>query len=152
MLVEFVNEYEQLYYRRRMDRLHFVRPCIHVLTHIVPEVIRVGPGALHTQWTLENYIGNITREIRQHVTPYANVAKRALRRCHINVLKAMFPDLHQADTIPFSARDLGDGYVLLHVTERSPYDVIDIEAITIHLHIPYRSTAGSRRILCKLVA
>ncbi|KAF8890250.1 hypothetical protein CPB84DRAFT_1837475 [Gymnopilus junonius] len=36
-LVQFVEEYEHLYYQRRMDRLHFTRPCIHTLLHTGPE-------------------------------------------------------------------------------------------------------------------
>nr|VWP00054.1 Zn(2)-C6 fungal-type domain-containing protein [Ganoderma boninense] len=121
-LLAYVTEYEDIYYQRRLERLHFVRPSLHTLAHVVPEAYRVGPGALHTQWTMENYIGNITREIKQHVTPYANVAERALRRCQVNALKAIFPEFDEPETLPQHARDLGDGYVLLtaaDATERS---------------------------------
>ncbi len=97
LLLEYIKEYEEKYYQRRIDRLHFVRPSLHTLTHLVTEAIRIGPGALYSHWwTLENYIGNITREIKQHVTPYANVSERALCRCQVNALKAMIPAL--ADT------------------------------------------------------
>jgi hypothetical protein len=39
LLVQFVEEYEQLYYQRRLDRLHFCRPCIHTLLHIAAEIL-----------------------------------------------------------------------------------------------------------------
>lgn len=37
-LLEFVIDFEYLYYRRDPDRLHFIRPCIHALIHIIPEI------------------------------------------------------------------------------------------------------------------
>jgi hypothetical protein len=43
-LSRFAIEFEQLYYQRRTDRLHFVRPCIHGITHLAPEITRLGPG------------------------------------------------------------------------------------------------------------
>ncbi|EIM84579.1 uncharacterized protein STEHIDRAFT_27229, partial [Stereum hirsutum FP-91666 SS1] len=56
LLVDFVSEYEALYYQQREDRLHFCRPSIHALPHLVPEAHRVGPSAYLTQWTLERVI------------------------------------------------------------------------------------------------
>ncbi|KIJ90708.1 hypothetical protein K443DRAFT_34032, partial [Laccaria amethystina LaAM-08-1] len=52
----FFEEYENLYYQRRMDRLHFCRPCLHTLLHAAPEIIHVGPGAYTTQFTMERAI------------------------------------------------------------------------------------------------
>lgn len=127
-IVEYVSQYEELYYQRRADRLHFVRPSLHTLTHTVSEILRIGPGSLYSQWTLENYIGNITREIKQHVTPYANVAERALRRCQVNALKAMFPAFADPDpTLPQAAIDLGHGYALLRARDRAERGVTEPE-------------------------
>ncbi|KAH9848550.1 hypothetical protein C2E23DRAFT_739308 [Lenzites betulinus] len=120
-LVEYVTDYENLYYARRLDRLHFVRQSVHALIHIVPEALRLGPGSLYTQWTLENYIGNITREIKQHATPYANVSERALRRTRINALQAMIPAFAMDETPPASSIDLGDGFRLLRARDRAMF-------------------------------
>lgn len=115
LLVEYVEEFELLYYQHRVDRLHFVRPCIHLLIHLMPDVFCTGPGACHSQWTTENYIGNITREIKQHSTPYANVAERALRRCQVNALKAMYPELvKESTTAAGLSIEVGNHYTLLH--------------------------------------
>lgn len=46
MLQSYVIEYEELYYRRRTDRLHFVRQSIHALPHLPAEVIRLGPTGI----------------------------------------------------------------------------------------------------------
>ncbi|KAI0682956.1 hypothetical protein C8T65DRAFT_595700 [Cerioporus squamosus] len=127
-IVEYVEEYESIYYQRRQDRLHFVRPSLHTLTHVVSEIIRIGPGSLHSQWTLENYIGNITREIKQHVTPYANVSERAFRRCQVNALKAAIPAFADPDPVlPSASIDLGDGYALLRARDRVERGVTEAE-------------------------
>ncbi|KAL1937343.1 hypothetical protein VTO73DRAFT_13804 [Trametes versicolor] len=122
-LVEHAEEFEVLYYQRRVDRLHFVRQSIHATTHLATEADRLGPGALYSQWTLENYIGNVTREMKQHVTPYANVSERARRRCLIIALRAMYPMFAADDSHPATSRNLGDGYWLLHARARTPSTV-----------------------------
>ncbi|KAI0637322.1 hypothetical protein C8Q77DRAFT_1050913 [Trametes polyzona] len=124
-LVEYAQQYETLYYQRHIDRLHFVRQSVHALVHIVPEALRLGPGSLYTQWTLENYISNITREIKQHSTPYANVSERALRRCCINALQAMVPAFSPDESPPSSSVDLGGGYCLLRARARSDWQPVD---------------------------
>ena len=40
-LIRFVEEYENLYYQRRPERLHFCRPSLHTLLHTAPEITRV---------------------------------------------------------------------------------------------------------------
>ncbi|OJT06314.1 hypothetical protein TRAPUB_2832 [Trametes pubescens] len=124
LFLEHAHDFEMLYVQRLPERLHFVRPSIHATTHEVPEAYRVGPGVNSTQWAMENYIGNITREIKQHSTPYANVSERALRRCQIIALQAMFPDLSKEITgLPQGAVDLGNGFVLLRARDRSAWTV-----------------------------
>ncbi|KAL1950134.1 hypothetical protein VTO73DRAFT_5257 [Trametes versicolor] len=122
---------ETLYYQRRRERLHFLRQSVHATTHIIPEITRLGPGTLYTQWTLENYIGNITREIKQHNTPYANVSECALRRCQVNLLKAMIPALADDPALPCGTIDLGNGYVLLHALDTHSRGVSPAEAVAI---------------------
>ncbi|KAH9855151.1 hypothetical protein C2E23DRAFT_883119 [Lenzites betulinus] len=126
--IEYADGMELLYYARRRERLHFLHQSVHATTHIVPEVARLGPGSLYTQWTLENYIGNITREIKQHSTPYANVSKRALRRSQVNALKAMIPALDNIPPLPRGSQDLGGGFTLLHALDTSLHRVTLAEA------------------------
>ncbi|KAI0741525.1 hypothetical protein C8Q80DRAFT_1221543 [Daedaleopsis nitida] len=134
--IQYIGEYEDIYYQRRFDHLHFVCPSLHTFGHIIPEIFRVGPGALHTQWTMENYISNITHEIKQHVTPYTNVGERALWRCQINTLKAMLPDLAEPESqVSFGAMGLGSGYALLHATDHAEHGVTPAEAKAIHAYL-----------------
>ncbi|KAI9056600.1 hypothetical protein FKP32DRAFT_1585561 [Trametes sanguinea] len=133
--VEYAEGLEILYYQRRIERLHFVRQSVHATTHIVPEISRLGPGTLYTQWTLENYIGSITREIKQHATPYANVSERALRRCQVNALKALIPSLSPDPPLPRGAHVLDAGYVLLRALDSRQREVSVPEAAALHHYL-----------------
>jgi hypothetical protein len=74
LLCDFTSEFEQLYYQRRPERIHFIRQSVHLLTHIASETIRVGPLSCYSQWAIETAIGNLGEEIRQDRDPYANIA------------------------------------------------------------------------------
>src|SRR6266567_2990342 len=78
LLCEFAQEFEQLYYQRRAEQIHFVRQSIHLLTHLAPETICVGPLSCYAQWTIETAIGNLGEEIRMDRDAYANIAQRGV--------------------------------------------------------------------------
>jgi hypothetical protein len=121
LLESFVQEFETLYYQRRVGRLHFCRQSIHALLHLAPEVTRIGPPICSSQWTMERTIGNLGEEIRQPSNPYANLSQRGLLRCQVNALTAMIPDLGpRPPSLPRGAIDLGqpEGYVLLRAQDR----------------------------------
>ena len=127
-LLQFVHEFELLYYQRRPERLHFVRQSIHALTHLGPEVVRVGPPIISSQWVMERTIGNLGEEIRQPSNPYANLSERGLQRCQVNTLKAMMPDLEvEKPKIPRGAQDIGKGYVLLRAKDKRWYNFSEYE-------------------------
>ena len=119
-LTSFVEEYEILYYQRRVDRLHFCRPCLHTLLHLSPEVARVGPGAYTTQFTMERAIGDLTQDIRQPSNFFANLCQVALRRAQLNALKNACPELDPSSTrsIPKYAFDCGDDLIFLRPRDR----------------------------------
>ncbi|EJD33267.1 hypothetical protein AURDEDRAFT_34948, partial [Auricularia subglabra TFB-10046 SS5] len=73
-LARFLKGFEELYIRRRQERMHLHTQIIHLVQHLAPEYLRVGPGGLHSQWTLERHIGNLTDELRLHSNPYQNLA------------------------------------------------------------------------------
>ncbi|RDX40006.1 hypothetical protein OH76DRAFT_1459606 [Lentinus brumalis] len=56
LLVEFVEDFERLYYARQLDRLHFCRHSIHLLVHLIPEGVRRGPLWLFSQWEAALYV------------------------------------------------------------------------------------------------
>ncbi|KIL54253.1 hypothetical protein M378DRAFT_92912 [Amanita muscaria Koide BX008] len=119
MLIQWVIEFEQKYYGRHVDRLHLVRPCIHMLIHLGQETVRCGPLNLLAQWSLETTIGNLGQEVHQHSNPFSNLAERGLLRGQINALKAIFPQFdHHKTTLPRGSLNLKDGYWLLRASVR----------------------------------
>jgi len=130
-LKRFAQGFEELYYQRRVDRLHFVRQSIHQCFHMPWEVTRVGPLIISSQWTMERTIGSLTQELRQPSNPYANLAQRALLRCQINALKNIVPDLVEPAGLPRGAIDLSDGYVLLRRRDTTARPLLPTEKLAL---------------------
>jgi hypothetical protein len=130
-LKRFAQQFEELYYQRRVDRIHFVRQSIHQCFHLAWEVTRVGPPIISSQWTMERTIGNLTQELRQPSNPYANLVQRALLRCQINSLKNIIPDLEEPTSLPRNSIDLGDGYVLLRRRDTTARQVLPGEELAL---------------------
>jgi hypothetical protein len=119
LLCVWEREFEMIYYQLKEDRLQFVRPCVHQTSHLVPETIRKGPPICYAQWTMERTIGNLGQEIRQPSRPYANLSKEGVRRCQVNTLLSIIPELDEPPRgLPTGAIDLGDGYALLRKRDR----------------------------------
>ena len=121
-LASFTQQFEILYCQCLATRIHFVRPCIHSLSHLPKEVIQIGPLICSSQWTLECTIGNLGEEIRQHSNPCENLSQHGLQQAQANALVTMIPDLPVLDDpsegqLPRGAKDLRDGFVLLHAHE-----------------------------------
>jgi hypothetical protein len=130
LLSQFVVDFENLYYQRNPDRLHFIRQSIHLLPHIPHETVRIGPLACYSQWAMETAIGNLGAEVRSLVDPYANLANRAVLRAQTNCLTAMYPHLSidVEKALPQGARDLGNGYALLRPHDRTSRSMSAAEA------------------------
>jgi hypothetical protein len=108
----FVEEFETLYYQRKPSRLHFCRPWLHTLLHVVPDVLRVGPGPYYTQFTTERAIGYLGQDIRQPSNPHRNLAKIAERECQLNALKVLYPRLDPPKLLPRGSHNCSGGYIL----------------------------------------
>jgi hypothetical protein len=121
LLLEFVEEFEILYYARLPARLHFVRQSIHAMAHLARETVRIGPGVYIQQWTLERTIGSLGQEMKQPSNPFSNIANRGLRRSQVNALKAIIPDFDDTDVhVPGGAiKSQDDDYVLLGTKDTS---------------------------------
>ncbi|KAJ3792016.1 hypothetical protein GGU11DRAFT_866628 [Lentinula aff. detonsa] len=149
LLIQFAEEFENLYYQRREDRLHFCRPCVHtVATHAVKEVIRLGPGAYCTQFAMERTIGDLGQEVKQPSNPFANLSKRALRRAQVNALKAMIPDLDtdKSTSLPRGAVNMGKGIILLRPRERKFYHGTEDAYLLQQFGVPFVRCFGRLRL------
>ncbi|KAG6864055.1 hypothetical protein C0991_000548 [Blastosporella zonata] len=149
-LIEFVTEFEVLYVDRRCDRIHFVRPIVHVLVHLALEAIRVGPGITSSQWTMERNIGNLVEEIKQDSTPYMNLSQRAVERAEVICLKALLPEIDgeaaREAKLPAYSLPLGDGYVLLRARDTCSREISDEEEAALIAFLEEDPQCGPEKI------
>jgi hypothetical protein len=130
-LRKYVVQFEELYYQRKINRLHFVCQCLHSLTHLAPESLRCRPLSGCAQWCMESAVGSFGREVRSHSKTFANIANRGVLRAQINAIKAKIPNLEPEPTLPRGSFPFGDGYALLHATDSTRRPVTDREATAI---------------------
>ena len=145
LLLEWVLEFEHIYYQRKTERLHFVRQCVHSLVHLVPEAIRIGPPSLSAQWTMERVIGIFGSLIKQPSSPYANLAEQARKVAEVNAMVSIWPNLEHIKDDPRGSIDIGGGYLLLGPQDQKPYCLSAAERnalITFYSGLP---NAGSTR-------
>ncbi|KIK07039.1 hypothetical protein K443DRAFT_87838, partial [Laccaria amethystina LaAM-08-1] len=76
-LIRFVEEYKNLCYQRRPERLHFCLPLLHTFLHAAPEIMCVGPGTYSSQFTMKHTIGDFGRDIQQPSNPFSNLCQIA---------------------------------------------------------------------------
>ena len=130
-LLEWALEFELLYYQRKIERLHFVRQCVHSLTHLGPEATRLGPPSLSAQWTMERIIGIFGSLIKQPSNPFANLAEQAKKVAEVNAIVAMWPDLEQSKQDPRGCINMGQGYLLLSPKDENPYILSSVERVAL---------------------
>ena len=136
LLLQWVLDFEILYYQRDPDRLHFVRQCVHSLTHLARESCRLGPLWLSSQWTMERVIGYLGSLLKQPSNPFRNLAAQTRRVAATNALVAMWPDLEKPKGAPKGSKDLGNGYVLLGPKETTPYHPSPYERTALNIFFP----------------
>ena len=120
-LLKWVFEFERLYYQWRPERIHFVRQCVHSLTHLCPETDQLGPPSLSVQWTMERVIGIFGSLIKQPSNPFANLTEQAKKVAEINAITAMWPDLEHSTHNPCGSINIGQGFLLLGPRDSKPY-------------------------------
>lgn len=69
---------------------------------------------------MERTIGNLGQEIRQPSNPYANLSQEGVRRCKVNALLSVIPELDEHPKgLPDGSVDLGGGYALLRKRDKT---------------------------------
>ena len=126
-LLEWVFEFEHLYYQQKTTRLHFVRQCVHSLIHLGPEATRLGPPSLSAQWTMERMIGVFGSLLRQPSNIFSNLREQARRVAEINAVVAMWPEIEPERGELQGSLNLGQGYVLLPPKDSKPYRLSSTE-------------------------
>ena len=121
LLHQWVLDFERFYCERRPERLHFVRQCVHSLTHLARETTRLGPLSLSSQWTMERVIGYLGSLLRQPSNPFRNLAAQTRRVATTNALCAMWPEFQSSKGNPMGSVDLSDGFLLLGPKDTTRY-------------------------------
>ena len=134
LLLQWVLDFELLYCERKPDRLHFIRQCVHALTHLAKETYRLGPLWLSSQWTMERVIGYLGSLLGQPSNMFRNLASQATQVATTNALVAMWPDFERTKDDPHGSKDLGDGYLLLGPKDTSPYEISHEEEAAFNTH------------------
>jgi len=116
-----VLEFELLYYQQKPKWLHFVRQCVHSLTHLGLETHRLGPPSLSAQWTMEHMIGHFGSLIKQPSNSFANLAEQAKKVAEVNAITAIYPDLEHKKKDLHGSIDIGNGFLLLGPKDQKPY-------------------------------
>ncbi|KAL0059480.1 hypothetical protein AAF712_013766 [Marasmius tenuissimus] len=129
-LSEFVVLFKEYYYQRKMEHLHFVRPCIHALLHLIEELLRVGSLTELSQWTMETTIAHYERRLRLDSNPYGNLGVEVAEQAVANAIYALDPSLRvvlkPSDSSSYS-RDVGYGYTSLHPRDQHLMDPEDAQ-------------------------
>ena len=121
LLLQWVLDFEIIYCNRDQNRLHFVRQCVHSLTHLAQETHRLGPLSLSSQWTMERVIGYLGSLLRQPSNPFRNLAAQTKRVATANALSSMWPDFEPEKENPRGSIELGDRYLLLGPKDTTLY-------------------------------
>jgi hypothetical protein len=139
LLLQWVLEFEIRYCNRDPNRLHFVRQCVHSLTHLARETRRLGPLWLSSQWTMERVIGYLGSLLRQPSNPFRNLAAQTRRVATRNALVAMWPDFEIPNEAPRGSKDLGDGYLLLGPKDASTYNPSPSEQMALNAYFSHHT-------------
>ncbi|KAF7314800.1 hypothetical protein MKEN_00954400 [Mycena kentingensis (nom. inval.)] len=99
-LITFAESFEDMYVERRADRIHFV------------------PETSMREWAIECMFGSLGDELQQHSNPYAHFTALGIRRCQVNALTTILPDLVPKKGLPRGAIPLAPGYAMLHRADK----------------------------------
>ncbi|TFK49442.1 hypothetical protein OE88DRAFT_1737055 [Heliocybe sulcata] len=131
-LIQWEQDYEELYYQRLEYRIPLVRPVCHTLTHLAAQTFVWGPLACSSQWIIENAIGFLGRLVRQPSNAFANLTEVTLRHARTAALQAIIPGLvPERKHIATGGIDIGDQYAFLPARDTNPRRILAHEAAAV---------------------
>ncbi|KAH8913872.1 hypothetical protein BT69DRAFT_1202447, partial [Atractiella rhizophila] len=135
-IIEYVEEFEQLYYQNDIERVHFCRPSLHKMLHHAPQARRLGPFIYITQWTLERTIGILASRIKQPSKPYEYLSQQSIRLAQCQALRTIDPSLlhnERVNNLPCGGLPLPGDKALLPAREWCKIDGNEKKAIQQYL-------------------
>ena len=94
LLVEYVSEYEDLYYRREQGRVSACLSTFHFLLHLADNSLDCGPSWVYWQFPYERLCGMLKAKVKSRVSANKNLALAILYEEQLNHLPfaCLLPD------------------------------------------------------------
>ncbi|KAI0645014.1 hypothetical protein C8Q79DRAFT_911885 [Trametes meyenii] len=88
--VDWVTEYERIYYQLNPERLSACLLTIHALLHIADSIIAAGPVWASWAFPMERFCGSLQPAIRSRRYPYASLNRYVLDRARLSHIKQIY--------------------------------------------------------------
>ncbi|TFK82780.1 hypothetical protein K466DRAFT_499707 [Polyporus arcularius HHB13444] len=88
--VDWVKDYEKIYYQYDPERLSTCPVTIHALLHIADSIVWAGPVWTSWAFPMERYCGSLQGAIRSRRYPYASLNRHVLDRARLTHIKLIY--------------------------------------------------------------
>ncbi|RXW12674.1 hypothetical protein EST38_g13181 [Candolleomyces aberdarensis] len=85
--IDWVQEYERIYYQFDADRLSACPVTIHALLHIADGIMLLGPVWVYWAFPMERFCGRLARFIRSRRFPFSNLDNQVLAHAQMTQIK-----------------------------------------------------------------
>lgn len=157
--VEWVNEFEKLYYQQNPARVSICTINIHALLHIADSIEAMGPVWTYWAFPMERYCGSLQRAMRSRRFPWSNLDEHVVATAQLAQVKLRY-NLEQELSLAPPASDFVKGQyshaaypTCILLPRRYPSSSIDDELfknVKAHLATRYSSRIGVVNRLIKV--
>ncbi|CCO31180.1 hypothetical protein BN14_05215 [Rhizoctonia solani AG-1 IB] len=88
--VEWVEDFEIIYYQHDPQRVQVCTTNIHYLLHIVDSIERLGPLPGYWAFPMERYCSFIGASVKSRRFPYANIARRVCDVAQLSMIRQIY--------------------------------------------------------------
>ncbi|KAJ3494279.1 hypothetical protein NLJ89_g10843 [Agrocybe chaxingu] len=88
--VNWVSEYEKIYYQNKPERLSACPVTVHALLHIANSIKAMGPVWCYWAFPMERYCGRLKPSVRSRRFPYASLDRYVLEDSQLTQIKAFY--------------------------------------------------------------
>ncbi|QRW24315.1 Transposase family tnp2 [Rhizoctonia solani] len=88
--IEWVEDFEQIYYQHDPERIQVCTTNIHYLLHIVDSIERLGPLPGYWAFPMEQYCSFIGASVKSRRFPYANIARRVCDVAQLCIIREIY--------------------------------------------------------------
>ncbi|KAF8674983.1 Transposase family tnp2 [Rhizoctonia solani] len=88
--IEWVEDFEQIYYQHDPERIQVCTTNIHYLLHIVDSIERLGPLPGYWAFPMERYCSFIGASVKSRRFPYANIARRVCDVAQLCIIREIY--------------------------------------------------------------